>query len=135
MKNLVSRIEQEHAASKPHHPANDSLPVYEGAKYEKNILRLRLVQPGGDLWMFPYAALRAVYFSDGRLLTLIFGDTVILIEGQHMDTLLDKLQSDSVKSLHVYDPDRYQPSTTADTLIIETIERVAMREFLSMNED
>ena len=69
----------------------------------------------------------------GRLLTLIFGDTVILIEGKHMDTLLDKLQSDSVKSLHVYDPTRYQPPATSDTLIIETIERVAKKAFLSMN--
>ena len=103
----------------------DNQPEYRAIGLEKTgdrQSRLRIHYADGTVDVFTYAHLLEISCTDEQHLLLCFSNRIILLEGTHLEALIEPLQDEKVRYLVCFNGNYYaQPA--ADEVVIETITR------------
>lgn len=84
--------------------------------------------------LFSYSYLREVLCTSPEFLSLVFVDTVIMLEGRNLVALIEPLEEDNIRRLRPFDARFYAPPS-ADAPVIHRVTRVSMREFMANIKD
>ena len=93
-------------AAYTHEPTNKRSPA-----------RLRVEYGDGGVALMAYAYLMEVYCPSHQHLSLIFTNVVITLKGHRLDQLLEPLQESKARSIHCFNPNRYEQPAAGKPLI------------------
>ena len=85
----------------------------------------------GNGYLLNYAFLRQVKYSvqsSPQVITLVFSDCLVTLEGSHFRELLHKLQEHKVEYVQEFNPQKWQKpdekETVIDAMVVTTFEKV-----------
>lgn len=133
MSDNVKVFEQYSLKTKPKSASEqDNQPEYRAIGLDKTNdrqSRLRIHYVDGTVDVFTYAHLLEISCTDEEHLLLCFSNCMLMLEGTHMEELIEPLQDEKVRYLVCFNKNYYaQPE--ADAVIIENITRQNLNELM-----
>jgi hypothetical protein len=106
----------------PLHPEKQPYAAYGEFKPEqgkRNVAggRFRIPFKNKKGLLASYGTLKYVYFTDDKLISLVFFDLTINIEGRNLGGLIEALQGEMVEWLQFYDESRFLPPGDGEPVI------------------